>query len=89
MQGSGALDFDTKRVRLTFVTQDKTWPKLPVIGDLLQGARNELLQIHVRGTIQDPKVSASSMNTLSTTVDEVFKGNEPPPEAPAKPSKNR
>src|SRR5437763_1802415 len=83
MQGSGHLDFDTKRVRMTFVTQNDTWPKLPVIGDLLQGARNELLQIHVRGTITEPQVSASAMNTLTTTIDEVFRGANPPPEAAA------
>jgi len=86
MQGSGHLDFGTKQVRLSFVTENKTWPKLPVIGDLIQGARNELLQINVRGTIQDPKVSASSFNTITTTVDEVFRGN-PPPEKPPKQKK--
>ena len=36
MQGSGHLDFGTKQVRLTFVTDNTTWPKLPIIGDLLQ-----------------------------------------------------
>jgi hypothetical protein len=83
MQGSGHLDFDTKKVRMTFVTQNETWPKLPVIGDLIQGARNELLQIHIRGTITEPKVSAAAMNTLTTTIDEVFRGANPPPEAAA------
>jgi hypothetical protein len=62
---------------MTFVTDSTTWPKLPVIGDLIQGARHELLQIKVRGTLQEPKVSAGSMNTLTTTVDEVLRGDEP------------
>jgi hypothetical protein len=87
MQGSGNLDFDSKRVRMTFVTGNDTWPKLPVIGDLIQGARNELFQIHVRGTITEPKVSAAAMNTLTTTIDEVFKGSNPPPDT--QPSKQK
>lgn len=76
MQGQGHLDFDEMKVRLSFVTESTTWLKIPVVGDLIQGARNELLQIQVRGTIEKPKVSASSMNTLTTTVDEVFRGDE-------------
>jgi hypothetical protein len=76
MQGDGWLDFAKKQVRMTFVTDARGWPKLPLIGDLMQGARNELLQIHVRGTLQEPKVSASSFNILTTTIDEVFKGEQ-------------
>lgn len=74
MAGSGSIDFDSKRVRLSFTTDNPNWPKLPVIGDIIQGARNDLLQIHVTGTVQKPKVSASSMNTFQTTIDEVVGG---------------
>jgi hypothetical protein len=76
MQGTGHLDFSSGQVRMTFTTDSAGWPKLPFIGDLLQTARQELLQIQVRGTLQDPKVSATSLNTFTTTVDEVFRGNE-------------
>jgi hypothetical protein len=82
MSGNGHLDYNTGRVALSFSTQSKSWLKLPVVNDLLQGARNELLQIHVRGTIQEPKVSTTSMGTFSTTVDEVIKGGNPPPDLP-------
>jgi hypothetical protein len=84
MQGDGNLDFNTKQVKMTFVTDSTTWPKLPVIGDLIQGARHELLQIKLRGTLQEPRVSAGSMNTLTTTVDEVLRGDEP-----AQPAKSK
>jgi hypothetical protein len=76
MSGDGSLDFDTKQVQMKFVTDAVAWLKLPFIGDLLEQARHELLQIQVRGTLQEPKVSAHSMNTLTTTVDEVFKPGE-------------
>ena len=77
MQGDGHLDFDTKQVNMRFFT-DSTGIKIPLIGDLLQGARHELLQIRVRGTLQQPQVQAQAMNTLTTTIDEVFKGDDKP-----------
>jgi hypothetical protein len=76
MDGSGWLDFGSKQVRLNFSTENPNWPHLPFIHDLLQGAKEELMQIQVRGTVQDPKVSASSLHTLTTTVDEVFTGSD-------------
>jgi hypothetical protein len=79
MNGDGNLDFNSRQVRLNFVTDSANWIKLPFIGDLLESARHELLQIHVRGTLQEPKVTARSMNTLSTTVDEIVKGDAAPP----------
>ncbi len=76
MQGSGWLNFDTSQVRLTFTTDNPEWPTMPVIGDLIAGAKRELLKIHVRGTLQKPEVSASTLRTVTTTVDEVLKGND-------------
>jgi hypothetical protein len=68
---------------MSFTSQStNNWLKVPVVNDLLQGARNELLTIHVRGTIQQPQVSGSSMNTFMTTVDEIIKGGKPPPDLP-------
>jgi hypothetical protein len=49
---------------------------LPIVGPLLGGANQELLRIHIKGTIDRPKVSASTFDTVTTTVDEVFKGND-------------
>ena len=75
---SGKLDFNTKKVNMTFTTDNPNWPKIPIVGDLAQAAKHELLQIHVRGTLESPKVSADAMNTASTTIDEVFKGSDKP-----------
>ncbi len=49
---------------------------LPIVGPLLGGANQELLRIHIKGTIDQPKVSASTFDTVTTTVDQVFKGND-------------
>jgi hypothetical protein len=75
MSGDGWLDFGTKKVRMNFTTDNPNWPKLPFIHELWQGAKQELMQIQVRGTVQDPKVSAASLHTFTTTVDEVFSGS--------------
>jgi hypothetical protein len=75
ISGSGQLDFGTRKVDLSFTTDNPNWPKLPILGDILQTAKQELLQIHVKGTLKEPKVSATAMNTVTTTVDEVFKGD--------------
>lgn len=77
MSGDGRIDFDKKTVRMKF-SADNPGAKIPFIGDLLQSANRELLQIQVRGTVESPKVSATSFGTISTTVDEVFNGDDVP-----------
>ena len=81
MSGDGHLDFGTMKVKLSFVTDNPRGLKVPFLNDLLQGARQELMKIHVNGTIQEPKVSAGVMGTFTTTIDQVTKGDPPPPRA--------
>ncbi len=76
MDGSGYLDFGTKQVRLNFTTDNPNWPKLPFIHDIWQGAKQELLQIQVRGTVEEPKLSATPLHTFTTTVDQVLGGSD-------------
>jgi hypothetical protein len=78
MQGDGHLDFDTKQVSMRFVTDSAGGFKIPIIGDLITQARHELLQIQVRGTLQQPQVRAQTFATLTTTVDQVFKTEDKP-----------
>jgi hypothetical protein len=77
MSGSGQLNFNTKKVAMTFTTDNPNWPKLPIIGDIVQTAKHELLQIHVKGTLEESKPTTTNpTNTSSTTVDEVTSGGE-------------
>lgn len=87
MQGSGTLDFGTHKLALVLTTDNPDWPKIPIIGALIDGAKRELFQIHVRGTIQEPLMKARSMNTFQTTIDEVFKSPAHPTTKPAKKEK--
>lgn len=74
MSGTGYLDFATKQVRMNLATDNPGGLRVPFIHELWQGARQELLRITVRGTVQDPKVEANSLATFTTTIDQVFKG---------------
>lgn len=76
MSGNGWLDFGSKQVRMNFTTENPNLPQVPLISDLLNGAKQELLQIQVRGTVQSPTVSTSSFHTFTTTVDQVLNGSD-------------
>ncbi len=73
MTGSGEVDFARRTVSLWLATNNPALLALPVIGPLLGGANQELLKVHIKGTIDQPKVSASTFDTVTTTVDEVFR----------------
>jgi hypothetical protein len=75
MSGTGWLDFKSKKVKLSFVTDNPNAWRIPFVSDILQGARQEFMQIHVSGSVEEPKVKGAMMNTFTTTVDEVFKGD--------------
>jgi hypothetical protein len=75
MQGGGHIDFATRKVSLTFTTNNPRWPSLPIVGPLMDAAHSELMRIHVVGSLKDPKVSATSFDTITTTVDQVLKGD--------------
>jgi hypothetical protein len=75
MNGTGYLDFATRQVRMTLTTDNPSALKVPFLHELLQGARQELLKINLRGTVQEPKVEPTSMGTFTTTIDQVFKGD--------------
>ncbi len=76
MVGDGKLDFTKKTVDMRFSTENPGAFGIPLIGPLLQSANRELPQIHVRGSVQSPKVSGSTLGTVSTTVDEVLRGGD-------------
>ncbi len=71
IRGGGWVDFDSREVSLNFTTDTQGKP-LPVIGDLLNAARRELLQIRVRGTLSEPEVKAGSLRTITATVDRIL-----------------
>lgn len=75
MSGVGHLDFKTRKVQMTFTTDNPSGFRVPFLNDLLNGARGELLKFNIRGTIQAPKVQADPFGTFTTTIDEVFRAD--------------
>jgi len=71
MSGTGTLDFATKHVDLLLVTNTFSF-----LGKVFNDVSHELMHIHVRGQIQEPKVSVGSFETVTTTVDDVVKKEE-------------
>jgi hypothetical protein len=74
MTGDGLLDFGTKQVKMLFVTDNPGAFKIPFLHDLWRGAQQELVRIHVRGTVEDPKVQNRPLGTFTTTVDQCSAG---------------
>jgi hypothetical protein len=74
LSGNGVLDFSARTVSLWLNTNNPSLVLIPVVGPLIHGADQELFKIHVRGTIDQPKVTASTFDTISTTVDQVLNG---------------
>ena len=79
MQGNGQIDYATMKMRMNFTTESAAGWKIPLLEPFLKPARDELLQIQVTGTVQAPKVSASSFQTFTTVIDAVLKGGDTKP----------
>ena len=75
MSGGGHLDFAKKQVQMTFITDSPGGFKIPFFNDIWQGARQELFKVSIKGSIQQPKFEANPFGTVTTTIDEVFKGD--------------
>ena len=73
MSGQGTLNFETDQVDLSFTTSNHGWAAIPLVGNIVGMARDELLRIHIRGTLQEPEVSAGTLPTVTSTIDEVFR----------------
>jgi hypothetical protein len=74
LRGGGRLDFATGNVNLNLQAENPGLKNVPIFGDLLAAARNEMVNIRVRGTIDNPEVSNTPLATFTTTVDEVLRG---------------
>lgn len=70
--GDGYMDFESRKVDLAFDTENTSALKLPFIGPLIRAAQRELLKIRVQGTLEEPKVTAESLPTFRTTLDQVI-----------------
>ena len=69
LSGRGTLNYETGRILMTFDTSNRGWDAIPLVGDLVGLARNELVGVEVTGTLTEPQVSGRSLPTVLGTFD--------------------
>ncbi len=70
LNGSGSIDLTARDVDLTFTTENTGLPNLPIIGEVIEGAKDELLRIRVRGKLDAPAVGTGSLESLGKSIEE-------------------
>lgn len=69
LTGRGTLNYETGRMLMTFDTSNRGWDAIPLVGDLVGLARNELIGVEITGTLARPEVSGRSLPTVLGTFD--------------------
>ena len=70
--GDGVLDFEKRTVDFTLNTENPDSLSIPLFNQLVRRAQKELLQIHIHGSMQEPKINAMTLPTFQTTLDQVL-----------------
>ncbi len=65
LAGSGTMSLKDKGLNINFVTESPHEFHLPVISPIISQIRDELLQLSVTGTIDNPKVTPVPLSDLS------------------------
>ena len=88
LYGQGEMGFD-KSINLTFIPRAfRHEPRIPMFRELVRGASGQLMEIHVDGTIDDPKVTRrflsgvdQAFQQLQADLQNPAAGMRPPPGA--------
>ena len=86
MQGNGVIDLPTRQASLTVIAaRPRSWPKVPVLTELLEGTLRELVEVHGSGPLNDLKFEArplrsiqAALETLATGKHHIDKADRPP-----------
>ena len=85
MAGNGTMQLSTRRLNLRLVSRNPAAPQLGAVSELFNVVKDELINVHVTGTLDDPKARIASFRGTRRTVDRVF-GDTPP--TPLNPTPN-
>lgn len=75
--GGGRMDLVTKQLDVTLLAGSPVRLRLPLLTDLLEGAWRELMEVRLRGTLQDPDIQPQPLKSLAKALQTIFP--EPPP----------
>jgi hypothetical protein len=68
LAGLGTLSLADRQLDLNFVTESPHEITLPVIFDITQFIRDQILQIHVSGSVEKPNIQPVPLNALTTPI---------------------
>ena len=71
MAGDGMLDFDKKTVDLNLSLADSAADSLPIFGDLIKSARQDLLKLHLHGDLTAQSGGSGAFSIFNSDVKEV------------------
>ncbi|MBX3358319.1 MAG: AsmA-like C-terminal domain-containing protein [Phycisphaeraceae bacterium] len=72
--GSGTVGWPTTDLDLRFNSQSASTRRIPLVSDLLEGVRNELISTRVTGTLADPKFTTETLAGTRKMVEGFFSG---------------
>jgi hypothetical protein len=76
LTGKGAMTFTTQKLDLDFVTRNTAGPHLGPLGDLVSVLKDQIVAIHVGGTLEKPVTSVKSFSGIGRTWNDLFSGQE-------------
>ncbi|MBL0927836.1 MAG: hypothetical protein IBJ11_09320 [Phycisphaerales bacterium] len=81
IRGSGIMT--TPDLALDVAVNSRSLNRVPILSDILEGVRDEVVSTRVRGTLASPQVTYESLKGTRQLLDTVFGGRrEPPPVRP-------
>jgi hypothetical protein len=78
-QGSMALSTGALDLQLVAVSPHR-WARMPVVSEMLEGMARELVEVHVTGTLQEPKAVARPLRNVEAVLDALLTLREIPTE---------
>lgn len=72
ISGEGALRLSDRQVSLDLTSRGRNSPNLGPITDLIDAVKDELVSIHVSGSISDPQVQVRSLKGLHKPAEDAF-----------------
>jgi hypothetical protein len=72
--GSGTMDMKSSKLKLTFLTGPPgKMPRIAGLESLYKDIAREIMQIHVTGTLEKPKMETVSMGSLKAAIDKLMR----------------
>lgn len=83
LTGQGTMHFSSQALDLDFVTRNTAGPSFGPMSDLVSVLKDEIIAIHVGGTIDKPVTSVKSFSGITKTWNDLFGSAKPDEKKPA------